>query len=47
MLTKIPQKYRPLVLAVALVAAAGLISFTVDLFDLVEPAVTDCCAPEA
>ncbi len=45
MLTKIPQKYRPLVLAVALIAAAGLVSFTVDLFDISEP-VADCCATD-
>ena len=42
----IPGKYRPLIVAVAVTTIAALSVFVVDLFDIGEDGVADCCATE-
>lgn len=43
---KLHEKYRPLLMAVVIAAAAGLVSFAVDVFDIGEDGAADCCATE-
>ena len=42
----IPEKYRPLVIALAIIGAVGLVSFAFDVFDIGEEGMKDCCATE-
>jgi len=42
----IPGKYRPLAMAIVIIGSAALINFAVDVFDIGEDGVTDCCATE-
>jgi len=41
---KIHEKYRPFLLAFALLSLVGVTLFTIDLFDLGGPAQERCCA---
>jgi hypothetical protein len=43
----IPARFRPILVTVAVIALAYGSMFVVDLLDLYEPEITDCCAPEA